>query len=135
MNGGRNPIPANLAYRCLQVFTAFCMLQSVQFHLFPIIPDWFSDALTAIVPRGDAAVPYDDEGIRGVQGWASEPSSAGLMCIAFALVAIVQRPDRRWRVLALFVLVLLMNKSIYFLSYYVVRAGLCIHNPAQLYRP
>lgn len=105
-------IPPGLAYRALQIFVGFCVVQTVQFRLFHIIPEWLTGALMAIVPRY-SGVPYDDFGIRGVQGWASEPSSAGLTCIAFAIVAICQRPDRRWRVLALLSLLLVLNGSVY----------------------
>jgi len=109
---GRELIPSDLAYRTLIVFVVFCMMQTVQFNLFPVIPEWLTAALMQVVPRY-SAIPYDDTGIRGVQGWASEPSSAALVCIAFSLVAIRQRPQRRWRVLALFALFVLLNKSIY----------------------
>ena len=88
-------------------------------------PEWLIAILTFFVPRY-SAVPYDALGIRGVQGWASEPSSAGLMCIAFALIAILQRPDRRWRVMFLFVLVLLLNKSIYFLILTILLGLACV---------
>ena len=121
---GQDLIPPNLAYRCLQVFIAFCAIQTVQINMFTFIPEWLSDALTAIIPRY-MAVAYDDLGIRGVQGWASEPSSAGLMCLAFALVAIAKRPDRRWRVLALFALLVSLNKSIYCLILMILLGFAC----------
>jgi hypothetical protein len=109
---GKDLLPSNLAYRALQIFVAFCVLQTVQFQLIPVIPEWLTTTLTNIVPRY-SGLPYDDFGIRGVQGWASEPSGAALTSIAFAIVAIVQRPDRRWRVLSLYVVLLLVNKSVY----------------------
>jgi hypothetical protein len=121
---GQDLVPANLAYRCLQVFIAFCVIQTVQINVFAVIPEWLTDALTAIIPRY-MAVAYDDLGIRGVQGWASEPSSAGLMCLAFALVAIAERPDRRWRVLAFFALLVSLNKSIYCLILMVLLGFAC----------
>jgi hypothetical protein len=120
---GRELIPPNLGYRCLQVFVVFCMVQTVHFTLFPVIPEWFITALMTVLPRFLAA-PYDNSGIRGVQGWASEPSSAALTCIAFSLVAIEDRPERRWRVLALFAFLSLMNKSVYSLLLFIL-LGLC----------
>jgi hypothetical protein len=121
---GQELIPANVADRCLQVFIAFCLLQTVQFNLFRVIPEWLTATFTALVPRYNA-VPYDDAGVRGVQGWASEPAGAALFCIALALVDIHQRPDRRWRVLALFALLVLLNKSIYSLVFLIL-LSLCL---------
>jgi hypothetical protein len=105
-------LPPGLAYRVLQAFVLFSIVQTVNFQVFPVIPDWLTQILTDIVPRY-AAVPYDDLGIRGVQGWASEPSGAAVICSAFALVAIWERRDRRWRVLSLLLLLVVVNKSIY----------------------
>jgi hypothetical protein len=122
---GRELIPPNLAYRSLQVFVGFCVAQAVQFQLFPVIPAWLTTALMNIVPRY-SGTPYDEFGIRGVQGWASEPAGAALMCIAFALVAIYQRPDKRWSVLALLTLLLLLNKSVYCLVLTVPVGLYCI---------
>lgn len=122
---GRELIPSDLAYRALIVFVVFCMMQTVQFNLFPVIPEWLTAALMQVVPRY-SAIPYDDTGIRGVQGWASEPSSAALVCVAFSLVAIRQRPQRRWRVLALFALFVLLNKSIYALVLLILLALGCL---------
>jgi hypothetical protein len=122
---GRELIPSDLAYRALIVFVVFCMMQTVQFNVFPVIPEWLTAALMQVVPRY-SAIPYDDTGIRGVQGWASEPSSAALVCVAFSLVAIRQRPQRRWRVLALFALFVLLNKSIYALVLLILLALGCL---------
>jgi hypothetical protein len=122
---GRELIPSGLAYRTLIVFVVFCMMQTLQFNLFPVIPEWLTAALMQVVPRY-SAIPYDDAGIRGVQGWASEPSSAALICVAFSLVAIRQRPQRRWRVLALFALFVLLNKSIYALVLLILLALGCL---------
>jgi hypothetical protein len=109
---GQDILPPNLAYRALQVFVAFCILQTIDFQFFPVVPHWLTAALMTILPRY-YGVPYDDFGIRGVQGWASEPSGAAVTCIAFSLVAIFQRPGRRWRVLGLFAALTLVNKSVY----------------------
>lgn len=122
---GRELIPSDLSYRALILFVVFCMLQTVQFNLFPVIPEWLTAALIQVIPRY-SAIPYDDTGIRGVQGWASEPSSAALVCVAFSLVAIRQRPQRRWRVLALFALFVLLNKSIYALVLLILLALGCV---------
>jgi hypothetical protein len=96
-----------LAYRALQVFVLVCFAQTAH-----IIPNGITQTLVAIVPRysADAFVNTD---VRGVQGWASEPSSAGVTCMAFALVSIVEQPERRWRVLALFSALLVLNRSVY----------------------
>ncbi len=112
-------IPRNLAYRCLQVFVGFCLLQTIDFNFFPVIPQWLTALLMALLPRY-SSVPYDDAGIRGVQGWASEPAGAALFCIALALVEIRQRPDRRWRVLAWFAVLVALNKSVYSLVFLVL---------------
>ncbi len=83
------------------MFVGFSIAQTADMQLFPVLPGWLTDALINIVPRY-SGTPYDEFGIHGVQGWASEPSGAAVMGAAFALVAILQRPSRRWRVLALF---------------------------------
>jgi hypothetical protein len=101
-----------VAYRALKVFVLFCAAQTVQMSYFHLIPAAISNVLVSIVPRY-WTVPYDHLGVHGVQGWASEPSSAGLTTIAFALVAIHQKPELRWRVMAWFACLLMLNKSIY----------------------
>jgi hypothetical protein len=109
---GRSLLPPGLAYRVLQIFVAFCILQIVQCYLFPVIPEWLTAALTQILPRY-SGMPYDEYGVRGVQGWASEPSGAAVTCLAFSMVAIMERPDRRWRVLAIYSVLVLVNRSVY----------------------
>ena len=109
---GQSLLPLGLAYRALQVFVLFCLVQTVDFEVHAVIPGWLSKVLVQIVPRY-SGMPYDEFGVRGVQGWASEPAGAAMVCAAFALVAIFERPERRWRVLALFLSLLIMNKSIY----------------------
>ena len=109
---GEELIPANVAYRALIWFVAFCFIQTVHLHLVAVIPEWLTRIFVSILPRY-MEVPYDDSGIRGVQGWASEPSGAALTCMAFSIVAIAERPERRWRVFSLCVLLLMMNKSVY----------------------
>jgi hypothetical protein len=109
---GQDLLMPNLAYRAFQVFAIFSIVQDVHFYLFPVIPECVTQALMAVVPRY-SGIPYDDSGTRGVQGWASEPSGAALTCMAFSLVAIVQRPSRRWRILFIYILLLLVNKSVY----------------------
>jgi len=109
---GMELIPARVAYRALKIFVLFCAAQTIQMRYFHLIPPLLSDVLVSIVPRY-WTVPYDHLGVHGVQGWASEPSSAGLTTIAFALVAIHQKPELRWRVLAWMCALLLLNKSIY----------------------
>jgi hypothetical protein len=121
---GEELIPANLAYRCLQVFVGFCILQTVEFNWFHVIPQGLTDLLMALLPRY-SAVPYDDSGVRGVQGWASEPAGAALFTMALALVDIRQRPDRRWRVLAWFAVMVVLNKSVYSLVFLSL-LGLCL---------
>jgi hypothetical protein len=108
----RDLFPPNLAYRMLQIFVGFCIAQTVDMQLFAVLPGWLTDMLINIVPRY-SGTPYDEFGIHGVQGWASEPSGAAVMAAAFALIAIFQRPSRRWRVLALFVTLAAVNKSVY----------------------
>jgi hypothetical protein len=109
---GLELVPANVAYHALKVFVLFCAAQTIQMNFFHIIPAGLSDVLVSIVPRY-WTVPYDHLGVHGVQGWASEPSSAGLTTIAFALVAIHQKPELRWKVMAWFCGLLMLNKSIY----------------------
>ncbi len=122
---GKDLIPPELAYRSFIVFIVFCLLQMVNFSIIPLIPQWFTQSLIAVVPRY-MEVPYDDTGVRGVQGWASEPSGAAMTCIAFALVTIRQRPDRRWNVLALFTLLAFLNKSIYSLVLLILLGLYCL---------
>jgi hypothetical protein len=126
---GRDLIPSGLAYRALQILVAFSIMQTVQFKLFPVIPEWLTASLMAIVPRYNA-IPYDDFGIRGVQGWASEPAGAAMMCFAFSIVAIIERPDRLRRVFFIFILFLLVNKSVYALVMATL-LGLCCLAPMK----
>jgi len=81
-------------------------------NVFPIIPDWLTKALATIVPRYMDA-PYDEFGMRGVQGWASEPSSAAMTCFAFSVVAMQQEPKKRWLILFAFAVLAALNKSVY----------------------
>ncbi len=105
-------VPANVAYHALKIFVLFCTAQTIQMNYLHILPEALSNVLVSIVPRY-MTVPYDSLGVHGVQGWASEPSSAGLTSISFALVAIHQKPELRWRVMAWFACLLMLNKSIY----------------------
>jgi hypothetical protein len=114
----------NLAYRALQVLALFSLMQTIDLGL-PIIPRWFTHVLTTIIPRYTPS-GYDDSGIRGVQGWASEPAGAALMGIAFALVDVVRCPQRRWRVLSILVMLLLLNHSIYALVLTLLFALCCL---------
>src|ERR1700722_1441650 len=126
----RDLFPPNLAYRTLQVFVCFCIAQTVDMQLFPVLPGWLTAALINIVPRY-SGTPYDEFGIHGVQGWASEPSGAAVMAAAFALIAILQRPSRRWRVLALFVTLAAVNKSVYALILLVLLSIACVATTAR----
>lgn len=109
---GLELVPFNVAYRALKIFVLFCTAQTIQMNYFHILSATHSNLLVAIIPRY-MTIPYDSLGVHGVQGWASEPSSAGLTSIAFALVAIHQKPELRWRVMAWFACLLMLNKSIY----------------------
>lgn len=109
---GRELIPRLVAYRAMQAFVGFSVVQYIDQNFVSIIPGWLTDALTVLVPRY-TSTPYDEFGIRGVQGWASEPSAAAMTCLAFATVAVLQQPEKRWRVLGLFAAMALLNKSIY----------------------
>jgi hypothetical protein len=126
----RDLLPPNLAYRTLQVFVCFCIAQTVDTQLFPVLPGWLTAALINFVPRY-SGVAYDEFGIHGVQGWASEPSGAAVMAAAFALVAILQRPSRRWRVLALFLTLAAVNKSVYALILLVLLSIGCVATTAR----
>jgi hypothetical protein len=105
-------IPRSLAYRVLQLFVGFSVLQWVDFYVHSAIPGWVTDALTVLVPRY-LGHPYDELGLRGVQGWASEPSGAGVVCLCFAIIAAHQDPKRRLRILLLLLILVLVNKSVY----------------------
>ncbi len=109
---GKELIPSSLAYSALLVFVGFCVLQHVNFNLLPIIPDWLTKGLATIIPRYMDA-PYDEFGMRGVQGWASEPSSAAMTCFAFSVVAMQQEPKKRWHILFAFGVLAALNKSVY----------------------
>jgi len=115
---GRNEqlIDSNTAYAALLVFVAFCVVQYIHFNVVAIVPEWVTQFLQTVIPRYMAA-PYDDSGIRGVQGWASEPAGAALMCFGFAIVIIQQEPRKRTSVLFLFALLTVLNKSIYCLLF------------------
>ncbi len=127
---GRDLLPPDLAYRTFQVFVCFSIAQAIDFQLFPILPEWLTNTLVNILPRY-SGMPYDEFGIRGVQGWASEPSGAAVMGIAFALVAIVQKPTRRWRVIALFTALATVNKSVYALVLLVLLSIGCLATLAR----
>ncbi len=109
---GRELIPRSVAYRALQAFVGFSAVQYIDQNFVSIIPGWLTDALTVLVPRY-TSTPYDEFGIRGVQGWASEPSAAAMTCFAFATIAVLQQSEKRLRVLGLFAAMALLNKSIY----------------------
>lgn len=109
---GSELVPARWALRGLKIFVLFSAAQTINLHVLRILPAVVQNTLLAMIPRYQV-VPYDALGIHGVQGWASEPSSAGLTTMAFALVAIAQRPEWKWRVMAWFAALVLLNKSIY----------------------
>ena len=122
---GRDLLPPDLAYRVFQIFVGFSVAQAIDFQLLPIFPGWLTNTLVSILPRY-SGMPYDEFGIHGVQGWASEPSGAAVMGVAFALVAIAQRPSRRWRVLALFMALTAVNKSVYAVMLLVLLSVGCL---------
>ena len=109
---GRDLIPCSIAYRGLQLFVAFSFLQWFSFYIFSVIPGWLTEALSTIVPRYSGE-PYDEFGVRGVQGWASEPAAGAMMCLSFAVVAAQQNPKRHLPTLVLLALLLPVNKSVY----------------------
>jgi glycosyltransferase involved in cell wall biosynthesis len=118
---GKELIPRSLAYVALLAFVGFCILQHINFNVFPIIPDWLTRVFATIVPRYMDA-PYDEFGMRGVQGWASEPSSAAMTCFAFSVVAIDQEPKKRWLILFAFAVLAALNKSVYGMLFLVFLA-------------
>lgn len=122
---GRDLIPPNLAYRTLQLFVLVSFVQTIDFNYVHFIPDAINQSLAFILPRYSGSA-YDEAGIQGVQGWASEPSSAAVSCIGFSLVSIVQVPGRRWHVLSLYLLLTLVNKSIYSLVLLILLAMACL---------
>jgi hypothetical protein len=122
---GRQLISHGVALVSLSVFTAFCFLQYIHLHLFRILPDALTDGLTLLIPRY-MDEPYDALGTRGVQGWASEPSSAAMTCFSFAVVALCQQPRRRWLVLLLFSLLAALNKSVYAMLFLALLVLACL---------
>jgi len=122
---GKELVPRPLAHFALYTFVGFCILQHVHFNIFPIVPDWLSNGLASIVPRYMDA-PYDEFGMRGVQGWASEPSSAAMTCFAFSVVAIQQEPKKHWCVLVAFAALTALNKSVYGILFLVLLGGVSI---------
>jgi hypothetical protein len=118
---GTELIPRGVAYKALLLFVGFSVLQHVNFNVFPVIPGWLTNFLMILVPRY-ADVPYDESGIRGVQGWGSEPSSAAMTCFSFCVVALQQHPEKRWRILLLFTLLTAVNKSVYCMLFLVLLA-------------
>lgn len=125
LRGGEELIPKRVAYSALLAFVAFCLLQEVHFNVRPIIPDWLTSGLTVIVPRY-MDTPYDDLGTRGVQGWASEPSSAAMTCFSFCAVAMQQDPKKRWRILLIFAFLAGLNKSVYAMLFLILLGLACI---------
>lgn len=123
---GEELIPSPVAYCSLLAFVGFCVLQQTNLNLFPIIPDWLTNGLSTIVPRYMDA-PYDEFGMRGVQGWASEPSSAAMTCFAFSVVAMQQAPKKRWHVLLAFAALSALNKSVYGILFLVFLAVVSIY--------
>lgn len=109
---GKELIPRFIAYRTLQLFVGVSLFQWYSLYVSPVIPKWFTELLATVVPRYSGE-PYDEFGIRGVQGWASEPAAAAMMCFAFAVVAAQQDPKKRFRILLLFAILLAVNKSVY----------------------
>jgi len=127
---GKELIPRPVAYWALLIFVGFCALQYVNFEVFPLIPDWLTKALTVIVPRY-MDTPYDELGTRGVQGWASEPSSAAMTCFSFCAVAMQQDPKKRWRILFLFCVLGALNKSVYALLFLILLGIACLCQPGR----
>lgn len=105
-------IPYGVAHGALVAFLALSVVQFVHFTLVPVIPRPILEWLAVLVPRF-MEQPYDDSGVRGVQGWASEPSSAAVTCFAFSVIALRQRPEARLRILGVFALLTFVNRSIY----------------------
>ena len=124
---GEELIPATWAFRGLKTFVLFSAAQMVQMHYLRILPSMLLNLLVAVVPRY-FTLPYDDLGTHGVQGWASEPSSAGLTTVAFALVAIQQKPEWKWRVMSWFAALVLLNKSIYAIVLGILLLTACLGN-------
>lgn len=122
---GEELIPKRVAYWALIVFVGFCLLQEVHFSVRPVIPDWLTSGLAVIVPRYMDA-PYDDLGTRGVQGWASEPSSAAMTCFSFCAVAMQQDPKKRWSILLIFAFLTALNKSVYAMLFLILLGLACI---------
>jgi hypothetical protein len=113
---GEELIPRGLAFPALCVFAGFSLLQYAHFYWFAALPEWVTNILSVLVPRYMNS-PYDEFGERGVQGWASEPSSAAMTCLAFSVVAMREAPAKRWRILFVFALLVAVNKSIYALLF------------------
>jgi hypothetical protein len=122
---GEELIPRFVAYWALLLFVGFSVLQHINFNVFPIIPEWLTNCLTILVPRYSYA-PYDEFGARGVQGWASEPSSAAMTCFSFCVVAIQQAPQKRWIILLLFTVLATLNKSVYGMLFLALLALACL---------
>ncbi len=122
---GGDLVPATWAFRGLKLFVLFSVAQTINLHFLHILPAPLQDTLLAIIPRYQIE-PYDMLGIHGVQGWASEPSSAGLLTCAFALVAIQQRPEWKWRVMAWFAALVVLNKSIYAITLGILLLAACM---------
>jgi hypothetical protein len=116
-------IPKSLAYRTLQVFVGFSIIQWFSYRVFSIIPGFVESCLAAIIPRyyGDQFI-----GTRGVQGWASEPSGAAVTCFAWAVVAVQQDPAKRFRLLVLLGILTIVNGSVYALGLFTMFGIVCI---------
>lgn len=125
LSRGKELIPRGIAYKALLLFVGFSVLQYINFNVFPVIPEWLTNCLTILVPRY-MDVPYDEFGIRGVQGWASEPSGAALTCFSFCVVAVQQQPEKRWRILLLFAVLAVVNRSVYSMLFLILLVLACL---------
>jgi hypothetical protein len=129
---GKELIPQGVAYKALLFFVGFSVVQHIHFHVYPVIPDGLLNSLMIVVPRYND-VPYDDSGVRGVQGWASEPSGAALTCFSFCAVALRQEPEKRWHVLLLFTILTAVNRSVYCMLFLILLALVCLwHTRSRL---
>ena len=122
---GKQLIPFKVSYWALVVFVGFCALQYVNLNLFQVLPDWLTNVLSVIIPRY-MDVPYDEFGTRGVQGWASEPSSAAMTCFSFCVVSMQQSPHKRWHILLFFTALTALNKSVYALLFFILLGLACL---------
>jgi hypothetical protein len=101
-----------IVYAAYLLFTALCIYQALHNAGFLAMPGNLVAFLDFALPRY-MQTSYDDLGLRGVQGWASEPSGAALLSLGFYLYLRGTYPDHGRLLAVLYLANIFLNKSVY----------------------